>query len=92
MKNKVILMEAFKVIHAPQYSFLDDFVKKYAPFAATFSTNKYSSRMPDVKNGIFKSVFWWTPWKRGDLRYVGLPGWISDLAVWTGESGKSNEH
>jgi predicted dehydrogenase len=27
MKNKVILMEAFKVIHAPQYSFLDDFVK-----------------------------------------------------------------
>jgi hypothetical protein len=57
MKNKVILMEAFKVIHAPQYSFLDDFVKKYAPFAATFSTNKYSSRMPDVKNGIFKSVF-----------------------------------
>ncbi|KAJ3632083.1 hypothetical protein Zmor_024804 [Zophobas morio] len=57
MKNKVILMEAFKLIHAPQYNFLDDFVKKYSPFAATFSTNKYSSRMPDVKKGIFNSVF-----------------------------------
>jgi predicted dehydrogenase len=57
MKNKVILMEAFKLIHAPQFNFLDDFVKKYSPFAATFSLNKYSSRMSDVKKGIFNSVF-----------------------------------
>lgn len=56
-KNKVILMEAFKLIHLPQFSFLDDFTKKYLPYAASFSLNTFSSRMKDVKKGIYKSVF-----------------------------------
>src|SRR5699024_6429658 len=56
-RNRVIVMEAFKLIHTPQYDNLDEFVKKYDPFGATFSLNKYSSRMPDVKNGVYNSVF-----------------------------------
>ncbi|KAF5306454.1 hypothetical protein FQR65_LT18574 [Abscondita terminalis] len=55
--NNVILMEAFKIIHLPQFQLLDDFVNEYNPVLSNLVLNQYSSRMDDVKNGIFKSVF-----------------------------------
>ncbi|AGR41128.1 Gfo/Idh/MocA family protein [Spiroplasma taiwanense] len=56
-KNNVILMEAYKTVHAPQFSNLIEFVKNFQPFMASFNLNKYSSRMQKVKLGIYDSVF-----------------------------------
>lgn len=55
--NNVILMEAYKTIHVPQFEHLNDFVTNYSPFLATFSMNQYSSRMEKVKMGDYSSVF-----------------------------------
>ncbi|WP_338971159.1 Gfo/Idh/MocA family oxidoreductase [Spiroplasma endosymbiont of Panorpa germanica] len=56
-KNNVILMEAMKTIHLPQYKQLSDWVQNNNPFIANLSFNQYSSRMKDIKKGIYESVF-----------------------------------
>ncbi|QHX35902.1 Gfo/Idh/MocA family oxidoreductase [Spiroplasma sp. TIUS-1] len=55
--NNVILMEAMKTIHLPQFGELIEFNNKHNAFCANLSMNQYSSRMPDVKNGIYKGPF-----------------------------------
>ncbi|WP_338969156.1 Gfo/Idh/MocA family oxidoreductase [Spiroplasma endosymbiont of Labia minor] len=55
--NDVILMEAYKVIHLPQYKFLSNMVNHSLPFLANFQMNQYSSKMPLVKQGIYPPVF-----------------------------------
>ncbi|AVN62250.1 oxidoreductase [Mesoplasma coleopterae] len=56
-KNKVILMEATKSVHIDEIEILEDFVKNNNVNSAVFNLNQYSSRMNDVKNEIFNSVF-----------------------------------
>ncbi|AHI52861.1 Gfo/Idh/MocA family protein [Spiroplasma culicicola] len=57
VKNNVILMEAYKTIHTPGFAKLFDSTSYLEPFLANFNLNQYSSRMNDVKQGIFNSVF-----------------------------------
>ncbi|AXK51205.1 Gfo/Idh/MocA family protein [Spiroplasma alleghenense] len=56
-RNNVILMEAFKTIHVPQFKNLVDWVQNNNPFLANLSFNQYSSRMKDIKKGVYESVF-----------------------------------
>lgn len=56
-KNNVILMEAMKTIHLPQYEQLSEFVNDFSPFMTNLCINNYSSRMGDIKKGIYNSVF-----------------------------------
>lgn len=56
-QNEVILMEAFKTIHLPQYHELKKWVDSNQAFLATLIMNQYSSRMPEVKMGLYRSVF-----------------------------------
>ncbi|QBQ07673.1 Gfo/Idh/MocA family oxidoreductase [Spiroplasma gladiatoris] len=55
--NKVILMEAFRTAHLPQFKKLFELCSDTQPFLANFSITQYSSRMPNVKKGIYDSVF-----------------------------------
>lgn len=55
--NNVILMEAMKTIHLPQFNELIEFNNKSNAFCANLSMNQYSSRMADVKNGIYNGPF-----------------------------------
>ncbi|AHF61304.1 hypothetical protein P344_05445 [Spiroplasma mirum ATCC 29335] len=55
--NNVILMEAFKPIHLPEYEVLSENVNKIKPFIASFHWNKYSSRMKEVLIDEYHSVF-----------------------------------
>ncbi|AHB36389.1 Gfo/Idh/MocA family protein [Spiroplasma apis] len=55
--NNVILMEAYKTIHLPQFAILFEYSNNINPFLATFNLKQYSSRMENVKKGIYDSVF-----------------------------------
>ncbi|QEH61821.1 scyllo-inositol 2-dehydrogenase (NADP+) [Spiroplasma chinense] len=55
--NNVILMEAYKTAHLPQFSNLFKAVNLLNPFMASFNMNQYSSRMVNIKQGIYDSVF-----------------------------------
>ncbi|WP_338982811.1 Gfo/Idh/MocA family oxidoreductase [Spiroplasma endosymbiont of Othius punctulatus] len=55
--NNVILMEAMKTIHLPQFGELIEFNKKNNAFCATLSMNQYSSKMTEVKNGVYTGPF-----------------------------------
>ncbi|ASZ08965.1 gfo/Idh/MocA family oxidoreductase [Mesoplasma chauliocola] len=56
-KSKVILMEATKCVHVSELQIIEDFIKNNEVNSAVFNLNQYSSRMKDVKQGIYKSVF-----------------------------------
>lgn len=56
-KNGVIMMEACKTIHLPQFEILKNWVNSNRVFLATFMMNQYSSRMGEVNMGIYHSVF-----------------------------------
>ncbi|AAT75565.1 oxioreductase [Mesoplasma florum L1] len=56
-KNKVILMEATKSVHVDELKILESFIESNNVNSAIFNLNQYSSRMPDVKQGKFNSVF-----------------------------------
>ncbi|ATZ16216.1 putative dehydrogenase [Entomoplasma freundtii] len=56
-QNGVILMEAFKTTHLPQYHELKKWTENNHAFLSTLIMNQYSSRMPEVKMGLYRSVF-----------------------------------
>ncbi|WP_051350876.1 Gfo/Idh/MocA family protein [[Acholeplasma] multilocale] len=55
--NEVVLLEAYKGYHLPQFRPLQHTVEMGQPKVATLIMNQYSSRMGDIKNGIYNSVF-----------------------------------
>ncbi|AGM25309.1 Gfo/Idh/MocA family protein [Spiroplasma chrysopicola] len=57
LMNNVILMEAFKPIHLPEFQILKKTVDEIKPFLANFNWSKYSSRMKDVLNDEYPSIF-----------------------------------
>ncbi|ATZ21422.1 Gfo/Idh/MocA family protein [Mesoplasma tabanidae] len=56
-KNKVILMEATKSIHVDKIEIIEDFIKNNNVNSAVFNLNQYSSRMNDIKQEKYNSVF-----------------------------------
>ncbi|ATZ17886.1 Gfo/Idh/MocA family protein [Mesoplasma melaleucae] len=56
-QNKVILLEATKSIHVEELKIIEDFIKQENVNSAVFNLNQYSIRMPNVKQGIYNSVF-----------------------------------
>lgn len=56
-KQKVIIMEAYKPVHLPQYQDIKKWVTNNEAFLATLMMNQYSSRMTEVQAGLYRSVF-----------------------------------
>lgn len=56
-KNHTFLLEAFKPVHLPQFSIIKQLFSEHKPLLAQFNWNQYSSRMNDVLNGKYTSVF-----------------------------------
>ncbi|AKU79641.1 Gfo/Idh/MocA family protein [Spiroplasma turonicum] len=57
IKNGVVLMEAYKTIHLPQFKHLLDFTNSYQPFMINLNLNKVTSRIKNLKNRIIDNIF-----------------------------------